>query len=181
MDLLSELEKDFARWDHLYQHGGQDPCWADGVNLNLVRAHIIRRKQQIEEECPLFAGMGICTREVPPVVPEEYMARSDEIRENARKAQAVFAADTNHAWLREHRNELTPRQRSQTSIDNVIGYSAGLGHAVEHDDLVAMRRYEQPDRYLQSFENSVQRVLSLDKSDVPYEDDDEDFDMEVEV
>jgi len=44
-----------------------------------------------------------------------------------------------------------------------------------------MRRYEQPDRYLQSFENAVQRVLSLDKSDVPYEDDDEDFDMEVEV
>ena len=150
MDLLSELEKDFARWDHLYQHGGQDPCWADGVNLNLVRAHIIRRKQQIEGE-------------------------------NARKAQAAFAADTNLAWLREHRDELTPRQRSQTSIDNVIGYSAGLDHAVEHDDLVAMRRYEQPDRYLQSFENAVQRVLSLDKSGVPYEDDDEDFDMEIEV
>ena len=47
--------------------------------------------------------------------------------------------------------------------------------------IVAMRRYEQPDRYLQSFENAVQRVLSLDKSDVPYEDDDEDSDMEVEV
>lgn len=184
MDLISERERDFARWDYLYQHGGQDPFWSDGANLNLVRSQIMGVKKQIEEECPLLAGMDICTREIPPEVPHEYMARSDEIRANARKAQELFANNSNLAWLREHCGELTPRQRSQTSIDNVIGYSTGLDFAVEHDDLVAMRRFEHPERYIQSFEEAVQRVLALDKSrDVPcdYNDEDEDLDMEVEL
>lgn len=184
MDLISALEQDFAHWDSLYKNGGQDPFWADGANLNLVRAHIIGRKREIEEECPLLAGMGICTREVPPVVPDDYMARPDEIRANAKKAQEQFAADPNLAWLRDHRNELNPRQRSQTCIDNVIGYSAALADAIEHDDLVAMRRFEYPDRYLQSFANAVQRVLALGSSETPCEDaddEDEDFDMEVEM
>lgn len=85
MDLISALEQDFAHWDSLYKNGGQDPFWADGANLNLVRARIIGRKQEIVEECPLLAGMGICSREIPPVVPDDYMARPDEIRDNAKK------------------------------------------------------------------------------------------------
>lgn len=63
---------------------------ADGVNLNLVRAHIIRRKQQIEEECPLFAGMGICTREVPPVVPADKPDSTTTAVTTTRKETIVY-------------------------------------------------------------------------------------------
>ena len=43
------LINDFARWEHLYTCGGQDPCWEDGYNLNLVRNHIIHDKRRLEE------------------------------------------------------------------------------------------------------------------------------------
>lgn len=44
-----ELEKDIARWNDIKQHGCNDPCWPDGVNLNLKRNHIIYDLYQIAE------------------------------------------------------------------------------------------------------------------------------------
>ena len=39
--LKEELEREFRHWDDLYHHGGYDPFYADGMNLNLTRNHII--------------------------------------------------------------------------------------------------------------------------------------------
>ena len=46
---LEELEKAYAQWESLYKQGGSDPFYPDGVNLNLVRNHILYFKRQIEE------------------------------------------------------------------------------------------------------------------------------------
>ena len=46
---LEELEKAYAQWQRLYENGGSDPFWPDGVNLNLVRNHIIYYKGQIRK------------------------------------------------------------------------------------------------------------------------------------
>ena len=51
---LEELEKAYAQWESLYQQGGSDPFYPDGVNLNLVRNHILYFKRQIEETQPLY-------------------------------------------------------------------------------------------------------------------------------
>jgi len=40
-DYGAELRQEYERWDQLFYHGGQDPFWTDGANLNLVRNHII--------------------------------------------------------------------------------------------------------------------------------------------
>jgi len=34
--LTQELEDKFNKWKHLQKHGGQDPLWADGCNMNLT-------------------------------------------------------------------------------------------------------------------------------------------------
>ena len=72
---LEELEKAYAQWESLYKQGGSDPFYPDGVNLNLVRNHILYFKRQIEETQPLYKNTEVYRRELPPQVEDSYMAR----------------------------------------------------------------------------------------------------------
>lgn len=38
----------YARWKEIYENGSSDPNHADGVNLNLVRNHIIYMQKTVE-------------------------------------------------------------------------------------------------------------------------------------
>lgn len=102
-DPLAELEKSYAHWQALYDHGGSDPTWSDGVNLNLVRNHIYYYKRQIEETCPLYMSHELYQRPLPPEVDKGYMAQADEIREHAKQSLQA-------CWLRRL------LQRSMTSM-----------------------------------------------------------------
>lgn len=51
-DYREELRKSYERWKYIYENGCSDPAWPDGVNLNLVRNHIIYYKTLIEESTP---------------------------------------------------------------------------------------------------------------------------------
>ena len=48
---LVQFSKDcadyFERWNDLYENGGQDPFWEDGVNLNLTRNHILYAQKEM--------------------------------------------------------------------------------------------------------------------------------------
>ena len=48
-ETVQELNTGFERWDILYNYGGNDPMWSDGVNLNLVRNHIIAYKKELKK------------------------------------------------------------------------------------------------------------------------------------
>jgi len=39
------------RWNEIREKGSNDPFWPDGVNMNLVRNHIIYYQEQIRELC----------------------------------------------------------------------------------------------------------------------------------
>ncbi|MBR2890361.1 MAG: hypothetical protein IKC09_08820 [Oscillospiraceae bacterium] len=79
--IRADLAEDFARWDHLSKEGCSDPFWPDGVNMNLVRNHIIYHYQLLREkieqpvQLSLFdTGMDLSgERPVPPKVPDNYM------------------------------------------------------------------------------------------------------------
>ena len=73
----------------MYENGGSDPFWSDGSNLNMTRNLIIHIKEIIEKENSLFLLPDCFYREIPPELPRDYMARPDEIRENARKAMEM--------------------------------------------------------------------------------------------
>lgn len=94
-DYAAALEKSFARWDFIREHGSSDPFWADGVNMNLVRNHIIFYKQKLSEEATLFLLPEAFYRETPPVVDNNYMARANEIRQNAAKPKSVSEKSSN--------------------------------------------------------------------------------------
>ena len=158
-DYAATLESSYAEWDKLFTKGGSDPSWSDGVNLEIVRNFIIYCKEQLaEQENSLFGLPDIYYRELPPKVDPSYMARPDEIRENARKAMEIFDADENLKFVREQSASLSEKQLTQWCIPAIINYAEKLRRAIAKDDLISMRRYENPERYLESFESAALKI-----------------------
>ena len=114
--LTEDCLDSFTRWDYLYHNGGQDPFWADGTNLNLVRNHIIYYKREIQELCETegIFKPDVFYRELPPEVDDNYMAKSEQIRQEAVSILSRLTESNEYNRLRT---------------------------AIEHDDLLTMRRY----------------------------------------
>lgn len=158
-DYVAELENDYARWDKVFTEGGSDPFWTDGVNLSLIRSQILYCKEQLsKQEDSLFGLPEVYYRETPPEVDPNYMARSDEIRENAHKAMEIISADENLKFVREQFPSLSEQQRKRWCLSAIINYAENLRQAIAADDLLAMRLYEHLDRYLESFESAAIKI-----------------------
>ena len=158
-DYAAELENNYARWDKVFIEGGFDPFWTDGVSLSLIRSQILYCKEQLaKQENSLFGLPEVYYRETPPEVDPNYMARPDEIRENARKAMEIIDADENLKFVREQAPSLSEAQLKQFCIAAIINYAENLRRAIAEDDLIIMRRYEHLDSYLESFESAAIKI-----------------------
>lgn len=154
-DYAAALEKSFARWNYIRENGCSDPFWADGVNMNLVRNHIIFYKQKLSEEATLFLLPEAFYREIPPEVDNNYMSRPEEIRQNAVRSMQIIDADENLKFVREQSASLSEQQRKQWCIPAIINYAENLRQAIAEDDLIIMRRYEHPEHYLECFKSAA--------------------------
>ena len=184
-DYAAELENNYARWDKVFTEGGSDPFWSDGANLSLIRSQILYCKEQLaKQENSLFGLPEVYYRETPPEVDPNYMARPDEIRENARKAMEIIDADENLKFVREQFPSLSEQQRKRWCLSAIINYAENLRQAIAADDLLTMRLYEHLDRYLESFESAANKIRNNETTrlvDFESEDDEEiegDFDEE---
>ena len=185
-DYAAALENEYARWDELFTKGGSDPFWSDGVSLSMVRDRIIACKAQLaKQENTLFGLPEVYYRETPPEVDYSYMARADEIRENARKAMKIIDTDENLKFVSEQAPSLSEAQLKQFCIAAIINYAENLRRAIAADNLVIMRRYEHLDSYLGSFESAAIKIRDPqsmrrinDNLTVCDPEDDEDFEEE---
>jgi hypothetical protein len=100
-------------------------------------------------------------RETPPEMERDYMARPDEIRENAKKSLEIYKADPEYQFICGRVERLTPKQKKETYIHAVIGYVTGLEDAINKGDLIHMRRHEVASRYSDSFSSCAERVRNL--------------------
>lgn len=140
------------------QGGGSDPFYPDGVNMNLIRSHIIYYKRRIEENIADGNFPEIYYKETPPEVDNGYIACADEIRQNAAETLKVYKADEKYLWCAEQFSKLTGKEIKRSCIANILGYVSGLEQAIAADDLITMRRHRNPDRYIDSFERGVQEI-----------------------
>ena len=185
-DYAAELENNYARWDKVFTEGGSDPFWTDGVSLSLIRSQILYCKEQLaKQENSLLGLPEAYYRETPPEVDCDYMARPDEIRENARKAMEIIDADENLKFVREQSASLSEQHIKQWCIPAIINYAENLLRAIAEDDLIIMRRYEHPEHYLESFESAAIKIRNPestrrinDNLTVCDPEDDEDFEEE---
>ena len=81
-DFRQKIKDAWERWQYILEHGTSDPLWADGVNMNLVRNHILYYQNQIREEEAEQKQLSLfdigdeddSVWEVPPRVPMNYIA-----------------------------------------------------------------------------------------------------------
>lgn len=162
-ELSKLLEERFNRWEHLKEYGGSDPFWEDGCNMNLVRSHILYYKLQIKELCDK-KGLElpeIYYTQTPVEVDGKYMARADEIRQNAKLALEKYKTNEDYIYLSNTVHKLSKTQIERTSISNVIGYCTGLEMFIDKDDLVSMRRHRNYESYLKGFSECRKKVEEI--------------------
>ena len=83
--IQANIDERFQVWNHIAQNGCSDPGWPDGVNMNLVRNHIIyyygllHERQAAQVQISLFdIPARTPERSIPPEVPDNYMVAGCE-------------------------------------------------------------------------------------------------------
>ena len=73
-EYVNRLAERYAHWEKERHDGCVDPNWSDGVNLNLVRNHIINFKRQIRRTCDNFnlPIPAIYFKALPPEMPDDF-------------------------------------------------------------------------------------------------------------
>lgn len=160
-EFIQELKEDYRRWNYLYKHGGSDPSWSDGVNLNLIRNHIIIDKKRIEENLKIEEYPSDYYKETPMEVDDDYMVNPDEIRKNAKQALESW---NSYFYLQDLKNAeyyLDKYQLVETGIQAAVNRIHVLEIAINEDDLVTMRRLGRYDE--QQFEDMKNAFEKLSK------------------
>ena len=160
-DLYRNLQQSFDHWHILYTQGGSDPFWADGVNLNLVRNHILHYRKRIDELSPDETRRELYHRELPPSVESEYMANPEEIRQKAKASLQKLEQDENYRYLRRKEKTLTPKQIEAANIHYLVMYVQGIRTALEKDDLVTLRRAGDVDWMVKCVEERAEQVRQM--------------------
>lgn len=157
-DPVEELKKSFDRWENIFENGCSDPYYTDGVNLHIVRNHILHYREDIENMYPEGQRPEIYQRDVPPEIDMGYMARADEIREAARASLEQYRSNADYRYIISHADALHPKERERLNVRYILGYVSGLESKIRGDDLVGMRMHRDPYLYLQSFEKCASEI-----------------------
>ena len=156
MDYAMELKADYQKWFTIWKQGWSDPNYPDGTGLNGARGRIMREKKELEKtdgELPEEYHWLL-----PPEVPEDFMARTKELWYGGIRSYLRYLADEDYQYLCQVKDSLSREIIKHSSIENVIGYVQGIKYALEHKDFLTLRRHENPERYLESFQQCRERI-----------------------
>lgn len=140
-----DLEREFQQWDAYYNYGGQDPFHEDGVNLYLIRNHIIYYKRKIEEEINNNEGQlsfnekkypDIYFKETPPEVSYTYMAVPNKILDTAISFVRKLENEPAYKFIMEHVDEVFPN-RAETEVTKKLNISfIPTMHLTRYNELI---------------------------------------------
>ena len=138
--LKQELAESYRCWQYLFENGGSDPFWSDGVNLNLIRNHIIYYKLQMKEA-------GIDSEEyywsLPEMVDDSYMANKDMIFSDAQRTYDIVSQDSDFRWLKENVYNFSPELVKKFNVHQLINRMNNLQEALQKNDWVTLRRFRR--------------------------------------
>ena len=144
--LGKEIRDSKKRYEDLRVHGGSDPFWSDGVNMNLCRNHVMYFRKQVETELDPENYPEEYFLEIPAEVSVHYMADPDGIRSRSTAALEVLKENQDFQYLRSKLSGDLDKETSQCM--NPVRYVLGMEDAIRRDDLVVMRRCQDPEYYV---------------------------------
>lgn len=101
-----------------------DPFWTDGVNLNLVRNHIIYGRRLCEEELQEGDYPEEYYLPLPEKVPPNYMVKGDEIRRKASELMRNIKENPDYIGL------FGKSEKSQKEAE-IIKYISGIARVFQ--------------------------------------------------
>lgn len=159
MDKKKKLEQElidaYYQWNFLYENGGTDPFWPDGVNLNLVRNHIIYYKFSMEK---LDFYPEAYYWELPQKVEDSYMANIEKIYGDAKKTCNLLISSKDYLWLKNNMYRFSPELLQTFNITSIMMHPDILKDALKNFDWVVLRRYGKTQRYLDCFSECREKV-----------------------
>ena len=165
-EVFDLLDERYRHWENIYLDGCSDPIWPDGVNLNLVRNHIIYYKRMLEEihtvkdgeQISFFSSDSITdTRPLPPEVECNYMAKTEQIRKDGQYALEALQTDLDVQYVL-HPPQLSKDTAEKLHLAAYHGYINNLKCGLEKDDLVCVRRYLNVAYWLKCFRAEAQKI-----------------------
>lgn len=160
--LGKEIQNSRKRYEDLRVHGGSDPFWSDGVNMNLCRNHIMYFRKQIESELDPENYPEEYFLEIPEEVSSNYMADPDGIRNRSTAALEVLKENQDFQYLRSKLSGNLEKEANQCM--NPVHYVLWMEDAIRRDDLVVMRRCKDPEyyvKYLRESRKKLDEILGL--------------------
>lgn len=173
--IKAEIAREQARWHEIYTNGCHDPFYADGVNLELVRNHIIHyvRELKARSRQPEQLSLFMCAEaedadiELPPEVPQDYMAKPEEIRTKALQTMAALISSPEAQFVMRHPPLDAAGEKTLHLNVYQNNYFTNLECAIQKDDYVTMRRYGDTDYWLSAYHTEASKLRSYLSSQVP--------------
>lgn len=163
-EIKQKMAEAFQHWEKLKTYGGNDWWWSDGWTMNEERKNIIDLRWRCEHELKPEEYPEEYSRPVPDLVDNNYVARPDEIRRNAANTLRICLESSVYQYVKANYKVL--------GMDAEIAMLPveGLQDMAKHEDLVYMRRYEKPERILNSLQECKEKIMKLlgeDKKELP--------------
>ena len=158
---LKELEKDYKHWQDVYKNGCNDPSWADGINLNLIRNHIIYDKIQLKESMSEAELPELYFKELPPEVDVEYIAKKEEILKNAKAYYNACIHAEGWNRLEDAFDFLDENDQEQKSMRFLVSRVTWLKKYIENEKHVPMRTHKIPTDMINKINKCAERLDEL--------------------
>lgn len=163
---VSELAKDFEHYQYVLQNGTNDPLWSDGINLNLIRNHIIYDKKMIESLFESNCYPELYFHPTPHEVDDDLMVNEEMIRQNAKKTLEKFNSYLFLDELKCADYYIEPVELVKAGIQQAVNRVRVLEQAIDEDDLVTMRRISShEDEYYECLEKAFDNLCEINEEE----------------
>lgn len=164
--LLTAIDDAFSTWQKIYQNGCSDPSWEDGVNLNLVRNHIIAYYRVLDERAGEPVQLSLLSAEqdydvrrlLPPKVDSKYMARPNELLSGAQTTLTAIRNDENYQWIVSLRGQLSKNVEKNSCFTAVANYVDALEHAIMEKRFPRLRNYQNLEYWRKAYVEMRMRI-----------------------
>lgn len=164
INYLEQLKQDYKHWEEVYHNGTSDPYWQDGLNLNLIRNHILYDKRMLKEELSEEQLPELYFKETPPEKDIQYMARKEEILQNAVEYYKKCIQTEGWNELNNADDFYDENDSEQKSMRFLVSRIRGLKTSIECLNYVEMRRFKDPSEDIEEIKKLAQRLEEINLS-----------------